>query len=204
LTYANVMASVAVFLAIGGTTIAATKIDGSDIERGSIKGKSLAKATIAGKKLKADTINGTRVLEPSLGEVPSAATADEAQSAQSLGGKTAADLTDDCPSGTALHAGACIETAIRPGATFSVAARTCADAGRRLPSFGELEAWRQEPGFSIGSPEFTDTVIDGDGNPIDSDGFVVVGLRDNGTISTGLSYNDSSAQFRCVAPLTNR
>lgn len=57
LSFANVMSVIAVFLAIGGTAIAAKKISG----------KNIKKASISGSKLKDDTITGKQVNESSLG-----------------------------------------------------------------------------------------------------------------------------------------
>lgn len=56
-SFANVMSVIAVFLAIGGTAIAAKKISG----------KTIKKATIAGSKLKNDTVTGKQINESSLG-----------------------------------------------------------------------------------------------------------------------------------------
>jgi hypothetical protein len=68
LSYANVMSSLAVFLALGGTAVAVTQINGS----------RLVNESVAGKKLKVDTVTGKRVKESTFGQVPSAATADNA------------------------------------------------------------------------------------------------------------------------------
>lgn len=208
LSYANVMATLAFFVAIGGTTIAATKIDGGDIERGSIKGKSLAKRTIPGSKLKPDSIGGPQIREASLGPVPAAELAFGARDSDQVGGMTAAELTDRCPAETLAYAGACFDSAARGTATWPAAAKSCGDAGGRLPSLDELEGFRQLPGVVLGAPgsdlEHTTTFLDGDGQPLDGDGFLTAGLRDGGSISTGLAYGGSSAAFRCVFPLTNR
>ena len=61
-TYANVMATVAVFIALGGSSYAVGQISGSQIKNRSI----------GGKKLKRNTVAGTAVKESSLGTVPSA------------------------------------------------------------------------------------------------------------------------------------
>ena len=65
LTYANVMATIAVFIALGGSGYAAAKFNG----------KSIQNHTITGKKLKADTLGGTQINESKLGTVPSAGNA---------------------------------------------------------------------------------------------------------------------------------
>jgi hypothetical protein len=202
------MATLAFCVAIGGTGYAASKIDGGQIKAGTIKGKALKKRTVPGSKVRPDALTGRQVKEAKLGEVPAAARADSAGSAATLGGLTATQLTDDCPAGTLPYAGACIEEDARAALPWDEAAEVCGDAGRRLPALDELLGFRREPGITLGngaSPEHVSLLFDSDGNPADSDGFVTVALRENGTISTGFAYeSDSAAQFRCVAPLTNR
>lgn len=74
-TYANVMSTIAVVLALGGGTAwAATQIDG----------KNLINHTVAGKKLVNNTVTGTQVNESSLGTVPKAASATTARGLTTL------------------------------------------------------------------------------------------------------------------------
>jgi hypothetical protein len=75
LTYANVMSSLCLFVLLGGSAYAATKISG----------KNLKKRSVAGVKLKKNTVTGTEVREAKLGKVPSAAHADTAASADTAG-----------------------------------------------------------------------------------------------------------------------
>ena len=58
LTYANVMATIAVFVALGGSGYAAATISGSDIKNRSIAGKKLKSRTIAGRNIKRNTVTG--------------------------------------------------------------------------------------------------------------------------------------------------
>jgi hypothetical protein len=216
LTYANVMATLAFFVAIGGTTIAATKINGGKIKAGTVKGKALKEATVPGSKIKPDAIGGGQILESSLGTVPSAQRATSADSAATatsatsadiagtLGGRSAVDLTDDCPAGTRLYAGACFESATRTAATWFTAAEICGDAGRRIPTLAELEGFRQESGVTLGSGEWSSSLQDGDGAPLDTDGFVVITMNDAGGISSANDHDEGFAPYRCVAPLSNR
>jgi hypothetical protein len=60
LTYANVVASLALFVALGGSAYAVSKIDGS----------ALVNRSVAGKKLKADTVTGREIRESTLGACP--------------------------------------------------------------------------------------------------------------------------------------
>ena len=209
LTYANVMATLAFFVAIGGTTIAATRIDGGTIEKGTVKGKALKNGTIKAKKLRSDTLTGAQIREETLAAVPRATAADSAGSAQSaqsaatLGGRTAAQLTDDCPPSTSVYAGVCIETAARTAARWPDAAEICGDAGGRLPGLEELEGFRSEPGITLAaSGEHTSSYLDV--NYIDAGGENTVAIRDNGALASGYDYGESFASYRCVFPSTNR
>jgi hypothetical protein len=130
LTYANVMSTLAVFIALGGSSYAAFTIDGA-----SIKNKS-----ISGKKLRHNTLTGAQIKESQLARVPRAKRAD------SLGGLTAADVKIKCPADTFPAADVCVERNARPAAAYGSAVSTCmlvgtpAGPGRRLPTHGELLA----------------------------------------------------------------
>jgi hypothetical protein len=73
-----VIAVVALVLALGGGAYAAATITGADIRNGTITGKDIKNGSVPGaKKLKANSVTGRQVKESSLGQVPSAADADE-------------------------------------------------------------------------------------------------------------------------------
>jgi hypothetical protein len=130
MTYANVMSTLAVFIALGGSSYAAVKISGSNIRNGSI----------AAKKLKRNSLTAREVRESRLGRVPRAATADR------LGRYTADQLRSQCPSDTYFIADICVELKERGAADFGSAVLECLGAGqgerlnRRLPSYQELIA----------------------------------------------------------------
>jgi hypothetical protein len=66
-----------------------------------------------------------------------------------------------CPSGTTLFIGVCIENTARAAATQPSASDNCAAVGRRLPSGGEIEAFKKQSGITIASTgEWTDDVAD--------------------------------------------
>ena len=81
LTYANVMSTLAVFIALGGSSYAAFTINGATIKNRSITGK----------KLRHNTLTRTQIKESRLARVPRAKRADM------LGGLTARDLKVKCP-----------------------------------------------------------------------------------------------------------
>ncbi len=127
LTYSNVMATVAVFVALGGSSYAVTRISGSQLKDNSV----------AGEKLKHNTLGGTRIKESRLGRVPRARLADR------LGGLSAGELQQRCPAGAVYSSGACVERTARGPATYSIAANTCqTDAFKGFGEFsGRLPTW---------------------------------------------------------------
>jgi hypothetical protein len=128
LTYANVTATLALFVALGGSSYAAIKISGREIQA----------HTLTARNFKRNSIGGAVVKESSLGVVP------RARDAARLDGVSAERLLVRCPQGTIPVADTCIETQARPAAPFHSALLECASTdsqaapGRRLPTYGEL------------------------------------------------------------------
>jgi hypothetical protein len=95
LSYANVMATLAVFIALGGSSYAVSSIDGSNI----------ADRSIPGDKLKRNTLGKAEIDEGNLGRVPKAKLADNSRALQGrpakafLGSKVIvrSDTTADVP-----------------------------------------------------------------------------------------------------------
>lgn len=127
LTYANVVATLALFLALGGVGYAAATITGRNVKNSSLTYRDL----------KRNTLGGSRIKESRLGTVPRA---------NRVGGLSAAQLLVRCPSDTFPSGGTCIEAAARRPASYGTAVGECALAGgdrtpgRRLPTQGELQA----------------------------------------------------------------
>jgi hypothetical protein len=71
LTYANVVATIALFLALGGSSYAVSQITSRDVKNRSLKGGDLKK----------NTLTGTEINEAKIREVPSARSAQNATSA---------------------------------------------------------------------------------------------------------------------------
>jgi hypothetical protein len=194
LTYANIVATLALFLALGGASYAAIRVgSGSiinnsirtqDLKNNDIRGKDIRNRTIQGGDILTNTIKGQQVRESTLSKVPDA---------DKLDGADSTSFRVGCPAETQRHGGGCIETSARQGATFNNAARTCGTLGRRLPQPDELGSFSQEPGITLASPrELTSTRL---ATP------VVV------TVAEGPNYAGSDPDdlipFRCVAPLSN-
>src|SRR3954451_20741352 len=104
-TYANVMSTLAVFIALGGSAYAVGKINGSQ----------LANRSVSGKKLKRNTITGATVKESRLRRVPLARRAGNALRLQGL---DAGKLLLNCPAGTQYQSDVCIELKPRPAVAY--------------------------------------------------------------------------------------
>lgn len=77
LNYANVMATVAVFMILGGGAYAAIElpknsVTSKQIKKGSVKSSDLAKKSVEGSRVAKDTLTGKNIKESTLGAVPEA------------------------------------------------------------------------------------------------------------------------------------
>ena len=92
-TYANVMSTLAVFIALGGSSYAAFAINGDSIKNRSIRAS----------KIRKNTLTGAEIRESSLGRV------NRAKQADTLDGVTASELKIKCPADTFPEADVCVE-----------------------------------------------------------------------------------------------
>ena len=92
LTYANVMSTLAVFIALGGSSYAAFTIDGKDIRNRSIPAKKIKRNSITGREVRESRLNVRW-----------------ARNADRLQGLTAAELKIRCPTDTFPIADVCVE-----------------------------------------------------------------------------------------------
>ncbi len=86
LTYANVMATVAVFIALGGASYAAIKVP-----KNSVGTKQLKNGAVTADKVKNGAITGQKIASQTLGTVPSATKATAAETATNAAHATTAD-----------------------------------------------------------------------------------------------------------------
>lgn len=192
LTYANVMATLAVFIALGGSSYAALRITGRNVENGSLTFRDLRR----------DTLGGSRIKESRLGTVR------RARDSSRLNGITAAQLLVRCPEGTFPVSNVCVETAARGPAPYGAAAVICEGTdrqkgpGRRLPSHDELMTAIGEPGIALAAGgELTRNVY-----PSGSVNGQVDALYITDSVgSVGLTPNTAAGAkaFRCVADPRN-
>jgi hypothetical protein len=112
LTFSNVIAVIALFIALGGAAYAGSKLNGKNIVNASIGGGKLKNETITARQIKKGTITGAQIQERSissntinlstLGTVPSANTANSATKATSA--STAASAENAAHANDASHA----------------------------------------------------------------------------------------------------
>lgn len=216
---ALVIACLALFVALGGTVLAATKIDGRTIRVKSLPGNRLTVGSLPGNRLRTGTIPGSRLAPGSvkaqqidvgsLGPVPSATHADSADTARRAQTAIAAEHATDattingrsvgCRTGTRQFAGACWELTPSEGVATAVdAAAACADVGGELAEGLSLVVFLRQPGVNGAvDGEWTKQIAN-----LGAPGQVAVAI----VTSTGLIESSSINllhRFRCVTPLVS-
>ena len=214
---ALLIACLALFVALGGTVLAATTIDGRTIRVKSLPGNRLTVGSLPGNRLQAGTIPGNRLVPRSvkakqidvgsLGPVPSATHADTADAARRAQTAIAADHAADattingravgCREGTREFAGACWD--LRPSVaalTALEATAACAAVGGELPEALALSVYARQPSIALAPDGEWTKLIGSIGTP----GQVTVAIV---TPSAAIEGDDSAKphHFRCVTPL---
>jgi hypothetical protein len=190
LTYANVMSTLAVFIALGGSSYAAVTISGSSIKNRSIRAK----------KVRHNTLTGWEIKESSLGRV------NRAKRADTLNGVTAADLKIKCPADTFPTADVCVERSSRSPTSYGSAVRTClavgtpAGPGRRLPTHGELVAALSAVQLAPGG-ELTSNVYPSGSRPGELDVLYVTDQVGRAALTPNTAAGAKA--YRCVADPLN-
>jgi hypothetical protein len=203
---ALVIACLALFVALGGTVLAATKIDGKMIKVRSLPGNRVEVGSLPGNRVASHSLKGDQIEVDTLGEVPSAAHADSADSARHAQTATAADHAADattinghavgCTTGRREFAGACwdLQPSLATVTTFE-AVKACAGEGGELPGVLELLAFDQQPGVVIEvEGEWT-----GSEEAVGSDALAAAVVE--GGVHTHASNPAALNHFRCVTPL---
>jgi hypothetical protein len=202
---------------LGGTVYAATRIDGRTIRVKSLPGNRLKPGSVPANRLKpgvlggrvAEPITGSQIDERSLGQVPSAAYADIAGTAQTaVDAQTAVNAVNavdartvngheaGCQAGTLPFAGACWQTSANESpVTAPVAAAACAAQGGALPEALQLAAFAQQPDVTLKGEEWSQDLANVSG----LDSYSVITVTSNGAINYSLPINTRT--YRCVIPL---
>ena len=101
----NTIALLALFIALGGTTYAATALPKNSVgpkqlRKNAVTNTKIAKNAVTGAKVKDNALTGADILESSLGQVPSAKDADHAVTADKVGGLALQKFSFRAPAGT--------------------------------------------------------------------------------------------------------
>jgi hypothetical protein len=214
---ALLISCLALFVALGGTVLAATKIDGRTIRVKSLPGNRLIVGSVPGNRLQAGTIPGSRLAPGSvkaqqidvgsLGPVPSATHADAADTTRraqtAIAAEHAADATTingravGCRTGTRQFAGACWDLVPSEGVvTAAEATAACAALGGELPEALALSLFTGQPAVAVApSGEWTKQIA-----ALGPPGEVTVAIV---TAAGGISGDDAEQphHYRCVTPL---
>jgi hypothetical protein len=218
----NTIALLALFIALGGTTYAATALPKNSvgtkqlkknavtalkIKNGNVSGPKLKNSAVTNAKIAANAVTGTKVaddsltgadiLESSLGTVPSATTATTATNATTAANATKANGRNvGCATGTVQFLGQCFETALRTATTIFSASDTCKAAGGYLGNVMELRSGRAGNPLTLagGAGEWAGHV-DSDS----TDGFRGTTIANNGAVAEAVTTTNTP--YRCVYPL---
>jgi hypothetical protein len=204
---ALVIACLALFVALGGTVLAATKINGRTIKVKSLPGNRLEVGSLPGNRIVPGSLKGEQIDVGTLGQVPDAAHATAADEARHAKTAIAADHATDastingravgCAEGQRQFAGSCWDIDSSGALTAREAAAACASKGGELPSPLALQGLVEQPGIQIGATgEWTDEI-----DAPNESGFGVVTLTPSGNFGTRLAPEPH--QFRCVSPLVH-
>jgi hypothetical protein len=192
LTYANVVATLALFVALGGGSYAAMKISGKEIQ----------KNTITGKNIKRNSLGRRQIKESSLSAVP------RALNAAKLEGRTAEDFLVRCPEGTLPAAGVCVEIQSRPAVAYGTAVIECglidnrSGAGRRLPTYNELMTALPHAEIQLaGGGELTSEVSASTSEPGRVNDLYIT--SEGGAVGLTPDTFAGAKSYRCVAPPLN-
>jgi hypothetical protein len=174
LNYANVVATIALFIAVGGASaFAATQlkknsVGAAQLRRNSVTAMKIKDGSVTAAKLAPGLISPPKTeaaAAPSASASPSptaptstpaSGPVAEALNAQTVAGMTVAQIVEAakprCPAGTRPAAGVCFEIAVRPKIENTFAQLNCGQDERRLPSVSELIAY-EDKYFTSFSPK---------------------------------------------------
>ena len=200
------MATIAVFVALGGTSYAVLGIGSADVTDNSLRSRDIHNNTLRSRDIRDHTLRaldvrrnslGAGVIkESSLGIVPRAAQADL------LGSATAQDFRIRCPADTTARAGVCIETLARPPDGFFGAVNHCDQAGRGLITLPQLDAFLRSNG-PLPQLEWTASLVRNSGNGAASNQLESVLFGGTDTVAYERVFVAVQHPFRCVALPSN-
>jgi hypothetical protein len=207
LTYANIVATMALFVALGGTSYAVLHVGSNDvvdnslrsrdIRNNSLRASDIRDRTLRARELGRDSLGSGVIKESALGIVPRAAEAER------LGGATAQELRLKCPPDTLARAGVCIENSPRAADGFLGATDRCDQLGRGLVTMPQLDRFARTRG-PLPQTEWTGSVYRNPSNgPTPVEQLEAVVLDGFGDVSYDRVYLAVQHPFRCVALPSN-
>lgn len=207
LSYANVTATLALVIALGGTSYAVSRvgtndvIDNSlrsrDVRNDSLRSKDVRNQTLRGRDVRQNALGEREIRERSLAKVPAAADADR------VGGVTPGDLRLRCPPDTRRIAAVCIENSARGATTFSGATSTCNLIGRDVPTMPQLDHVATTGGVSPDGEWTSSVYLEPPETDPPIERLEALVIRGGGTIDHSQVNASVSHQFRCVALPSN-
>jgi hypothetical protein len=195
LSYANVMATIAVFIALGGSSYAIVQVGSEDIADGSVKSRDIRNRGIAERDVRTNALGARSIREKSLRGVRSA------RVAAGLTAAASAQFKLRCPEGTVLAASLCFETTTRISSDYRTAMSACSAVNlgnRRLPTHPELQSYFSQGATPASGGEMTATAFESRTQPGTLDVLVM-------TEQTSFQIASGSVDrpFRCVTNPTN-
>ena len=190
LTYANVMATIAVFVALGGSSYAVIRVGSAEIEDGSVRSRDLKDGGIAERDMRRNSLGRRSISEGSLRRVPRARVAD------ALSQRAEANFKLRCPDQTVLAGGLCFDPTPAASLPYATAVRACSaiNAGnRRLPTHAELQTFVSQGGSAASGGEMTSTAFESRTTPGAIDVLLLSGLSNIQIASGAVAH-----PFRCV------
>jgi hypothetical protein len=175
---AMAVALIALFVALSGSAIA-----GVELGRNSVGMAQIRAGAVGTRQPRNNAVTGAKVADGSLTSADISGDVAGAAVAHSL----------VCPAGTLARAGLCVEDVLRAPAGYFAAVAECGQVGRRLPSVGELLAFRASGG-RLSNPELSDQI--GNSPPPPQPALQTVVYADGTTITSEAST--TQRRYRCV------
>ena len=207
LSYANVAATGALFVALGGTSYAILAVGSDDVVDDSLRSRDIRNDTVRSRDIRDRTIRARDIRRNGLGSEivreGGLATVPRAANAERVGGVTAQDLRLKCPGDTLAKSGVCIELSPRPADGFLGAIERCSQAGRGLVTMPQLDPFVRSNG-PLAQAEWTASVYrNPDNGPNRFDQLEAVVLSGGAEVEYERVYLAVQHAFRCVALPSN-
>jgi hypothetical protein len=207
LSYSNVIATVALFVALGGSSYAVLSVDSrnvvnnslrsADVRNNSLRSRDIRDRTLRARDFGLDAVGGGVVKESALGQIP------RATDAERIGGLTPQELRVRCASDTVAKGGVCVERSARPPTGFFGASSTCDGAGRGLPTMPQLDRFATTEGPLSSGGEWTASVYLYAGGGSTFDELEALVLSGGGDVSRDRVNAPIQHAYRCVALPSN-